>query len=201
VHHVVRCRPVDAPERASSVNDDAQDSTIDSISLYDVPEGPGIAASPPLPAIQANDVAQPVQAEKRSSGLWADVVPLLKFAVPTLCIAVTSPLMSLADTSVVGLYSEAQLAAMSPATSVVDGLYYMMTFIPMAVTNLVSLHMARKNHSAAGVLLLATAVPVHSSIVNLLIPRGTTAVSCASALHTYYSTNKVSCLCIQYLTC
>jgi MatE len=87
---------------------------------------------------------------QHSHGLLSEIMPLLKFAVPTLCIAITSPLLSLVDTSVVGLYSEQQLAAMAPATAVADGIYYVMTFIPMAVTNLVALHMARKNTAAAG---------------------------------------------------
>jgi Na+-driven multidrug efflux pump len=81
---------------------------------------------------------------------FADILVLLKFALPTLCIAVTSPLLSLVDTSVVGLKSEAQLAAMAPATAISDGLGYILTFIPMAVTNLVALHMSRKHPASAG---------------------------------------------------
>lgn len=80
----------------------------------------------------------------------SEIVPLLKFALPTLCIAVTSPLLSLVDTSVVGLASEAQLAAMAPATALSDGVGYILTFIPTAVTNLAALHMARKHPRAAG---------------------------------------------------
>jgi len=86
----------------------------------------------------------------------SEIIPLLKFALPTLCIAVTSPLLSLVDTSVVGLASEAQLAAMAPATALSDGVGYILTFIPTAVTNLVALHMARKHPRAAGLLLIAT---------------------------------------------
>eukprot|EP00892_Ulva_mutabilis_P003739 jgi/Ulvmu1/1737/UM117_0014.1 len=80
----------------------------------------------------------------------SEILPLLKFALPTLCIAVTSPLLSLVDASVVGLASEAQLAAMAPATALSDGVGYILTFIPTAVTNLVALHMARKHPRAAG---------------------------------------------------
>lgn len=143
------CKPIEVPEYTPTVEDDSLESNSDSIHEYLAPDGGGIPASTLLEAsIQADEPPQ----EETSSGLWADVGPLLKFALPTLCIAITSPLMSLADTSVVGLYSEAQLAAMSPATTVCDGIYYMMTFIPVAVTNLVSLNMARKNHAAAGAL-------------------------------------------------
>ena len=135
----MRCKPVEVPEYSPTEECDSQENGAETIVGANVPDTAGLETS-----------AQPTEDE--SPGLWADVGPLLKFALPTLCIAVTSPLMSLADTSVVGLYSEAQLAAMSPATTVCDGIYYMMTFIPMAVTNLVSLNMARKNHLAAGAL-------------------------------------------------
>jgi hypothetical protein len=63
----------------------------------------------------------------------------------------TSPLLSLVDTSVVGLTSESQLAAMAPATALSDGLSYTLTFIPIGVTNLVSLHMSRGHPRRAGV--------------------------------------------------
>jgi Na+-driven multidrug efflux pump len=88
----------------------------------------------------------------RPSSVWADVLPLLSFSAQTLCIAVTNPVLSLVDTSVVGLTSEAQLAAMAPATALSDGLSYALTFIPIAVTNLVALHTARKHPDAAGAL-------------------------------------------------
>jgi hypothetical protein len=176
---------VEAPEFTSSLDDDALESTIKSVPTFCKPENAEIAASTPLSAVQCQDELQQAPAEKASTGLWADVGPVLKFAVPTLCIAVTSPLMSLADTSVVGLYSESQLAAMSPATSVIDGLYYMMTFIPMAVTNLVSLHMARKNHAAAGAFQLAAASLLHSA--QLLSAHSGTAVPCFFILQTHQS--------------
>jgi Na+-driven multidrug efflux pump len=82
--------------------------------------------------------------------IWDDVVPLLSFSAQTLCIAVTNPLLSLVDTSVVGLTSETQLAAMAPATILSDGVGYACTFIPIAVTNLVALHMSRSQPRAAG---------------------------------------------------
>lgn len=86
-------------------------------------------------------------------GVLAEVAPLLRFAAPTLCIAATSPLLSLVDTSVVGLGARAgELAAMAPATALSDGLAYTLTFLPMAVTNLVALHIARGHPHAAGAL-------------------------------------------------
>ena len=152
---MLRCKPVEVPECPSTAEQDSSEHEPDNTSALLVSDVAGIQPSPPLTAPQPD--AQSDHGQR--SDLWADVGPLLKFALPTLCIAVTSPLMSLADTSVVGLYSEAQLAAMSPATTVCDGIYYMMTFIPMAVTNLVALNMARKNHSAAGALLHLLLVP------------------------------------------
>ena len=89
-----------------------------------------------------------------SRGVLDDVLPLLRFSAQTLCIAVTDPILSLVDTSVVGrLSSDAQLAAMAPATAISGGLSYTLTFIPIAVTNLVALHMARKHPDAASALL------------------------------------------------
>lgn len=142
--NVVRCEPTQAPPRAEPVDSSNAEEAFQDFSSLSQPTISGIVESP-LQQDQAK------RSPPKPRGLWEDVGPLLKFAIPTLCIAVTSPLMSLVDTSVVGLHSSTQLAAMSPATSVCDGIYYMMTFIPMAVTNLVSLHMARKGHRAAGV--------------------------------------------------
>ena len=95
---------------------------------------------------------QPAEAhhDEHATSVWREVGPLLAFSAQTLCIAVTNPLLSLVDTSVVGLTAEAQLAAMTPATALSDGLGYGLTFIPIAVTNLVSLHMARGHPHAAG---------------------------------------------------
>lgn len=101
-------------------------------------------------AVTANIAGDEPEDTAVESSIWAEVVPLLSFSAQTLCIAITSPVLSLVDTSVVGLTSEAQLAAMAPATSISDGLYYMLTFIPIATTNLVSLHMSRKHPDAAG---------------------------------------------------
>lgn len=47
---------------------------------------------------------------------------LLRFTLPTLGIWLASPIMSLVDTSVVGLQSSLELAAMGPACNVCDSL-------------------------------------------------------------------------------
>ena len=105
----------------------------------------------PAPASAHALINTPAPQEPEQASVWQDVKPLLAFSVQTLCIAVTNPLLSLVDTSVVGLTSETQLAAMAPATALSDGLSYCLTFIPIAVTNLVSLHMARGHPRRAGV--------------------------------------------------
>ena len=90
------------------------------------------------------------------------VLTLLTFSIPTLCIAVTNPLLSLIDTAVVGLNSEAHLAAMAPATMVSDSICYLLCFIPIAVTNLVALRMSRNQREAAGVADIHSCRRVHS---------------------------------------
>lgn len=85
-----------------------------------------------------------------TGGIFQRVLPLLTFSIPTLCISITNPLLSLVDTAVVGLGSEAQLAAMAPATMLSDSLCYLLTFVAIATTNLVSLSMARGLHKQAG---------------------------------------------------
>jgi Na+-driven multidrug efflux pump len=47
---------------------------------------------------------------------------LLRFTLPTLGIWLAGPIMSLVDTSVVGLRSSIELAAMGPATNVCDSM-------------------------------------------------------------------------------
>lgn len=122
----------------------------------DVPPPPLVpdAATPTTAtAPSASDPPEPqLSLEGENRSVWQDVKPLLAFSAQTLCIAVTNPLLSLVDTSVVGLTSETQLAAMAPATALSDGLSYCLTFIPIAVTNLVSLHMARGHPRRAGVI-------------------------------------------------
>ncbi|GAX22707.1 hypothetical protein FisN_4Hh181 [Fistulifera solaris] len=65
------------------------------------------------------------------------------FAVPCLALWVAGPLLSLVDTSFIGLsgsadQSAAQLAALGPATTFFDGATYLFMFLNVATTNLYS---------------------------------------------------------------
>ena len=66
---------------------------------------------------------------------------LVKFALPALALWLSGPLLSLVDTSVVGLSAPigagaSQLAALGPATTFCDGTTYLFAFLNTATTNL-----------------------------------------------------------------
>jgi len=63
---------------------------------------------------------------------------LIKFCLPTLGIWLSAPLLSLIDTSIVGLHSAgvAQLAALAPSTKLCDYVAFFCTVIGAATTNL-----------------------------------------------------------------
>lgn len=63
---------------------------------------------------------------------------LLRFTIPTLGIWLAGPIMSLVDTSVVGLSSDLELAGMGPATNLCDSFLYVFTFLAVATTNLLA---------------------------------------------------------------
>ena len=78
---------------------------------------------------------------------------LLKFYFPCLCLWISGPLLSLVDTSFIGLSakagavgaagSAAQLAALGPATTFIDGSLYLFAFLNVATTNLYASALAR----------------------------------------------------------
>lgn len=111
-------------------------------------------------------------ANQEDAGIVSQAVALLTFSIPTLCIAITNPVLSLVDTAIVGLCSESQLAALAPATTVSDSLFYVLTFIPIAVTNLAALRMARGNYDSAGTIVsqgIAVAMLVSTLLAVALI--------------------------------
>ena len=71
-----------------------------------------------------------------------------KFALPCLGLWVAQPLLSLVDTAFVGLSSgsnsAAQLAALGPATTFIDGSTYLFAFLNVATTNLFSSALAKQ---------------------------------------------------------
>jgi hypothetical protein len=78
---------------------------------------------------------------------------LVKFYFPCLALWISGPLLSLVDTSFVGLSAKAggvgigssasQLAALGPATTFIDGSLYLFAFLNVATTNLYASALAR----------------------------------------------------------
>ena len=63
---------------------------------------------------------------------------LIAFTVPFMAVWVSNPLLGLIDTSVVGLGSTLELAALSPATSIANSLTYSLGFLGVVATSLVA---------------------------------------------------------------
>jgi hypothetical protein len=95
-----------------------------------------------------------------------------KFALPCLALWVANPLLSLVDTSFVGLSGSAsesarQLAALGPATTFFDGATYLFAFLNVATTNLYSSARARKGEQsdeAEGVVRTAARVALRCGV-------------------------------------
>ena len=79
---------------------------------------------------------------------------LVKFAVPALGLWLSQPLLSLVDTSAVGLSAPlgkgaSQLAALGPATTFCDGCTYLFAFLNTATTNLYASALAANDDTEA----------------------------------------------------
>jgi len=71
---------------------------------------------------------------------------VIKFMAPTLALWIAPPVMSLIDTSVVGLFcGPLELAALSPGCTLIDSSSYLFMFIATAATNMVSSLQANKD--------------------------------------------------------
>eukprot|EP00986_Skeletonema_menzelii_P004482 scaffold1527_cov145-Skeletonema_menzelii.AAC.16 len=83
----------------------------------------------------------------------ASSLSLIKFYFPCLALWISGPLLSLVDTSFIGLSakagavgaagSAAQLAALGPATTFIDGSLYLFAFLNVATTNLYASALAK----------------------------------------------------------
>ncbi|CAJ1947588.1 unnamed protein product [Cylindrotheca closterium] len=99
-----------------------------------------------------------------------------KFALPCLGLWVAQPLLSLIDTSFVGLSgdkatSAQQLAALGPATTFIDGSVYLFAFLNVAATNIYSTARAQQGEQsdkAESVVRTASRVALRSGIGLLL---------------------------------
>jgi len=80
----------------------------------------------------------PFQRKAAKDQAVPSLAALLRFTIPTLGIWLAGPIMSLVDTSVVGLSSDLELAGMGPATNLCDSFLYVFTFLAVATTNLLA---------------------------------------------------------------
>mmetsp|Transcript_4861 Transcript_4861/g.14911 ORF Transcript_4861/g.14911 Transcript_4861/m.14911 type:complete len:678 (-) Transcript_4861:256-2289(-) len=100
-----------------------------------------LIVSLPAPETYLPSPAPAAESEAEEAGEAAATVPTLRgilmFALPTLAMMLSSPLLSLIDTSVVGLASStSQLAALGPATKACDHLEYLCSALGVATTAL-----------------------------------------------------------------
>jgi len=119
---------------------------------------------------------------KESSSVSKQVVPtyqrLFVFASTTMLIWLSEPLLSLVDTTVVGMtqghQAVVQLAALGPATTLFDSLLYLTYFLAIATTNLISQQLATRNYrqlqrTTSHVLGVATVLGFLTQLVVLLL--------------------------------
>ena len=119
------------------------------------------------------------------SSLFQDTIPsfktMLLFISTTILIWLSEPLLSLVDTTVVGQYSNVlQLAALGPATMLMDSAIYLTYFLAIATTNIVANGIAKQDYrqlqtstsqvlglaTILGTLLTATIFSVGQPLVN-----------------------------------
>ena len=86
---------------------------------------------------------------RRNADTGVEPAQLLRFIVAGLAIWTASPILSIIDTSVVGLGSTLELAALGPATALADSSAYGFVFLSVATTSLVARALARGSVSDA----------------------------------------------------
>ena len=104
-------------------NDDARDVVTNDTSVVNI-----------TPMVHANDEATTSESLAKTS--IPSYTTLLQFLATTACIWLSEPLLSLVDTTLVGVGSTTlQLAALGPATTLYDSLLYVWYFLSMATTS------------------------------------------------------------------
>lgn len=79
----------------------------------------------------------------------ANTLELVRFITAGVAVWTASPIMSLIDTSVVGLASTLELGALGPATALADSSCYCFTFLAVSTTSLVARALARGSQEDA----------------------------------------------------
>ena len=117
--------------------------------------------------------AHPMRLRKVQSRVWSHPEPtdkdirtsdILRFSLPTLAIWLSSPILSLIDTSVVGLRSSVELAALSPAVQICDSSLYMFNFLAVATTNLLAQYGGKHNEETESILGRAISIALMSGL-------------------------------------
>jgi len=110
---------------------------------------PAFSTAPLLPNVAALPEGAPVAAAAEESVEAPSIREIVIFALPTLAMMLSSPLLSLIDTSVVGLAaSTSQLAALGPSTKACDHLAYLCSALGVACTSLAARELAKDNPSS-----------------------------------------------------
>lgn len=100
-----------------------------------------VEPEPPATTITHNTIEETTTTVTTDDGLIVapSVAKIMQFAIPAIGVWLCSPLLSLIDTSVVGLYSgTVQQAALSPAVAVTDYTALLMAFLFTGTTNLIA---------------------------------------------------------------
>ena len=103
-----------------------------------------------------------------------DAAAIRRFAIPALGLWLNAPLLSLVDTSAVGLSAlpgtgATQLAALGPATTFCDGAIYLFAFLNVATTNLYASASADSQLESEGVVRCAARVALLCGLGAMLI--------------------------------
>lgn len=99
----------------------------------------------------ATDTPNTVQSDKSVSEDLPSYRKLIVFTATTILIWISEPLLSLVDTTIVGMTSSAksavvQIAALGPATTLYDSAIYMTYFLAIAATNELAPALAKKDY-------------------------------------------------------
>jgi Na+-driven multidrug efflux pump len=126
-------------------------------------------------------------AESSGASTEAQTADLIRFIVPTLAALLSSEVMSVVDTAVVGSCSATELAALGPATMLVDSSAYLFFWLNVATTSLFATALAAGDQNEAfstlsDALYVALLCGLGVSVFIACLGPATLQLICASAL-------------------
>ncbi len=118
-----------------------------------------------------NTEAAPVSACRSTAGLNAEILAL---AIPSIAALVADPLLSFADTAMIGRLGVDQLAALAIATSLFGAFSWTFNFLTMGATAVVARHLGAGDREACGrtaaqAIVLAAAIGSIMAVVGYLL--------------------------------